>query len=130
MQRPTGWLLILCLLLCVWEPLNLAWSASSSLAAVTIDRLGRVMFLIFQVLVAGVGVAAGIAIWSRRMHGLALAKIAVGLSAGTAFIRFVWFPGNVPPGLRLPLGVLFIAYNVVWYAYLTFSRKAKLITQE
>jgi len=87
------------------------------------------MFLIFQVLVGGVGVAAGIAIWSRQMHGLALAKIALGLSAATAFIRFVWFPGNVPPGLRLPLGVLFIAYNAAWYAYLVFSRKARMTTQ-
>jgi hypothetical protein len=130
MQRPTGWLLILCLLLCVWEPLNLALSASSSLAAVTTDRLGRVMFLILQVLVGGVGVAAGISIWSRQMHGLVLAKIALGLSAATAFIRFVWFPGNVPPGLRLPLGVFFVAYNAAWYAYLVFSRKAKLTTQE
>jgi hypothetical protein len=129
MQRPTGWLLILCWLLCIWDPLNLAWSASSSLATLPIDRLGRLVFLILEVLVAGVGVAAGIAIWSRQMHGLVLAKIALGLSAATALIRFVWFPGNVPPDLRVPLGVFFVAYNAAWYAYLIFSREAKLTTQ-
>jgi hypothetical protein len=120
--RPTGWLLLLCLLLCVWEPLNLALSASSAISAITVGQTGRGAFLAFRLLVAGIGVAAGIAIWNGRMHGLTLAKLALGLAALSAIIRFAWFPGNVPPGLRLPLALLSVAFNAAWYVYLTRLR--------
>lgn len=120
--RPTGWLLLLCLLLCVWEPLTLALSASAGISAITAGQTERGAFLAFRILVAGIGVAAGIAIWNGRPHAVALAKIALGLSAAGAVIRFVWFPGNVPPGLRLPLALLSVAFNAAWYGYLTRLR--------
>lgn len=123
--RPTGWLLVLCLLLCVWEPLGLALSASSAIGAIAVGQTGRGAFLAFRLLVAGVGVAAGIAIWNGRPHALTLAKIALGLSAAGAVIRLMWFPGNVPPGLRLPLALLYVAFNAAWYGYLIRSRKAR-----
>ena len=124
MPRPTGWLLILCLVLCVWEPLNLALSASSGINPITLGQTGRAVFLAFRIVVAGIGVAAGIAIWNGRSHGLTLAKTAFGLSAASALIQYAWFPGNVPPDLRLPLALLFVAINAAWYAYVSRIRSA------
>ena len=123
--RPTGWLLVLCLLLSVWEPLNLALSASSSIDAITLGQPGRTAFLAFRIVVAGIGVAAGIAIWHGRAHGLMLAKTTLGLSAASSIIRYAWFPGNVPPNSRLPLALLLVGVNAAWYAYLVRSRKVK-----
>lgn len=123
--RPTGWLLVLCLLLCVWEPLSLALAASSGISAISLSQPGRVAFLLLRIMIAGVGVAAGTAIWHGRLHALTLAKIALGLSVVGAVIRLVWFPSNVPPGLRLPLALLSVAFNAAWYGYLIRSRKAR-----
>lgn len=122
--RPTGWLLVLCLLLAVWEPLNLALSASSGISAIAVGQTARGAFLAFRLLAASIGVAAGIAIWNGRVHGLTLAKLALGLAAASAIIRFAWFPGNVPPGLRLPLALLSVAFNAAWYVYLVRLSRA------
>ena len=123
MPRPTGRLLLLAALLCVWEPLNLAFAASSDVAELATDSAGRTAFLVFRVLVAGVGVAAGLALWNDRPHGVPLAKAALILAAVAALIRFTWFPGNTPPGLRLPYALLFLGYNAAWFAYLLTQRR-------
>jgi len=125
MNRPTGRLLLLCVLLCVWEPANLALSASSDFGELATASLGALIFLLFRVCVAGVGVAAGLAMWNRRFHALPLAKTALSLSAAAAVVRLAWFPGNVPPGLRLPIALLFLAYNAAWYTYLVTLRGEK-----
>ena len=117
--RPAGWLLILCVMLCLWEPLGVALAVSAEMSGVTLGHVERAAFLAFRVLVAGVGVAAGIAIWNRQPHALTLAKIALPLSAATVIIRLGWFPGNVPPGLRLPRALLLVGYNAAWYAYVS-----------
>ena len=121
MPRPTGHLLLLCALLCIWEPVNLALAVSSNLGELATDSIGRTAFLVFRVLVAGAGVAAGVALWHRRPHAVSLAKVALSLSAISAVIRFTWFPGNTPPGLRLPTALVFIGYNAAWFAYLMTS---------
>ena len=121
-RRPSGWLLILCVMLCIWEPLTLALAASAELGAVTLGHIERPAFLTFRVFVAGVGVAAGVAIWNRQMHAFTLAQAALALSAAAAVIRLTWFPGNVPPGLRLPFALVLVGYNAVWYAYLVFKK--------
>jgi hypothetical protein len=122
-MRPTGRLLLLCVLLCVWEPANLALSASGDLAAMTTDSVVRSVFLVFRVLVASVGVAAGMALWNDRDHAFTLAKTALTLSAAAAVVRFAWFPGNTPPGLRLPYALVFIGYNAAWFLYLTLTAR-------
>jgi hypothetical protein len=118
MRRPTGWLFTLCVLLCFWEPANLALSASADIGAIVVGRAGHPLFLVLRLLVAAVGIAAGLAIWNRRARAPALAKIALALSASTAVVRYGWFPGNVPPGMRLPLALLFVGYNAAWFLYL------------
>ena len=125
MARPTGHLLLLCALLCVWEPVNLAWSVSGNITALATGSLARTVFLGFRVFVASIGLAAGLAIWRGHFHAFAFAKVALASSAIAAVVRFAWFPGNVPPGLRLPYALLFIGYNAAWYAYLVTSPQAR-----
>ena len=115
MPRPTGRLLLLAVLLCAWEPLSLASAASSDVAELVTDSAVRTVFLAFRLIVAAVGV---------RLHGLSLAKAALVLAALAAIVRFVWFPGNTPPGLRLPYATVLIGYNAAWFVYLLTIKRA------
>jgi hypothetical protein len=124
-MRPTGHLLLLCALLCVWEPVNLALSASRDVGELATDSIGRTVFLGFRLLVAGTGIGAGMALWHRQPHAVALAKAALTLSAISAVIRFGWFPGNTPPGMRLPTALVLIGYNAAWFAYLVTSPQTR-----
>jgi hypothetical protein len=54
-----------------------------------------------------------------------LAKVALSLSAVLAVVRFGWFPGNTPPGLRLPTALVIIGYNAAWFAYLVTSPQVR-----
>jgi len=124
MPRPTGRLLLLAVLLCAWEPLSLAFAASSDVAELVTDSAVRTAFLVFRLIVAAVGVAAGLALWNDRPHGLSLAKAALVLAALAALVRFVWFPGNTPPDLRLPYAAVLLGYNAAWFAYLLAIERA------
>ena len=117
--------MLLCALLCVWEPVNLALAASGDLGELATDSIGRTAFLVFRLLVAASGIAAGVALWHQRPHAVALAKVALALSAVSAVIRFGWFPGNTPPGMRLPTALVFIGYNAAWFAYLVTSPQTR-----
>jgi hypothetical protein len=118
MSRPTGRLLLLTVLLCAWEPLNLALAASSDIGELATDSGARGAFLVFRLLVAGVGIAAGLSLWNDRPQAFTLAKAALVLAGVSALIRFTWFPGNTPPGLRLPYALAFLGYNAAWFLYL------------
>jgi hypothetical protein len=124
-MRPTGHLLLLCALLCLWEPVNLALAVSRDLGELATDSIGRTLFLVFRLLVAASGIAAGVALWHRRPHAVGLAKVALTLSAISGVIRFGWFPGNTPPGMRLPTALVFIGYNAAWFAYLVTSPQVR-----
>lgn len=124
-MRPSGHLLLLCALLCVWEPVSLALSASRNLGELATDSIGRTAFLVFRLLVAASGIAAGVALWHRRPHAVRLAKVALALAAISGVIRYTWFPGNTPPGLRLPTALVLVGYNAAWFAYLTTSTQTK-----
>ena len=112
-----------CALLCVWEPSTLPCLRRGTLATATVH--GRTVFLGFRLLVAGTGIGAGMALWHRQPHAVALAKAALTLSAISAVIRFGWFPGNTPPGMRLPTALVLIGYNAAWFAYLVTSPQVR-----
>jgi hypothetical protein len=122
---PRGHLLLLCALLCIWEPVNLALAVSRDVGELATDSAGRTAFLGFRLLVAGMGIGAGVALWNRQPHAVTLAKVALSLSALLAVVRFGWFPGNTPPGLRLPTALVIIGYNAAWFAYLVTSPQTK-----
>ena len=77
----------------------------------------------------GVGVAAGLALWLRRPGAVALAKLSLMLFGIDALVRLSSRVdlGNAPPGTRLPLAVFIILHNAGWYWYLQISRCVRAV---
>src|SRR5689334_5889145 len=95
-----GWLLVFCVVLLVWQPLDLAVSASSVLDALPSRGLPLAMVLTVRIGVAAFGIAAALALFGRRPGGVALAKAAVVASAATDLFVYATpsYPSNRFPG--------------------------------
>src|SRR5712691_11055748 len=78
-----GWLLLLCRLLIVFHPLSLAVTASGALNALSVRGAPVAAILILRLLVAALGVAAGLAVQGRRPGAVGLTKLALVMSAAT-----------------------------------------------
>ena len=122
-----GWLLILCLLLLVYQPLSLALATSRALEALLVRGLPMLLVIVAQGLVTAFGIAAGLALVGRRPGAVTLAKCSLGLSAATDvfvdtthFLPSNRFVGNTP---------FYVAGSLVyygsWLAYLFRSRRAR-----
>ena len=122
-----GWLLLLCLLLLVGQPVSLAVSAARSLGALPTRGLPLALVVVGQLLVAGVGVAAGLALLGRRRGAVSLAKWSLLLSA--AMDQFVYatpfLPNNRLPGTTPLYAAASFAYYAVWLEYLLRSKRVR-----
>jgi hypothetical protein len=110
---------VLAFLLVVWEPLNLALTASAFL-----DRLGdrgwpAVVLLVGRLATTGLGVAAGRALWNHRPGAVMLARWATGLSliAVTVTVTTSIWPSPLPPGVREPAAFAAIAWYSAWFVW-------------
>jgi hypothetical protein len=76
---------------------------------------------------AGIGVAAGLALWLRRPGAVWLAKLALVLFALEAIIRLSTRVdlSSAPPGSRLPTALFVILHNGAWFLYLQTSRRVR-----
>ena len=85
-EPPLGfWLWLLCGLLAVWGPLAL--EASGALAGLLYGDAAAALALAARAGLAGLGVAAALALYRRREVGLALARIYLAGSVGFALAR-------------------------------------------
>ena len=102
-----GWLLVLCGLLLVWQPISTGLVASNALDSLAIRGLLVALILLLRVVVTALGVAAGLALLGRRPGGVTLAKVSLAASAATDLFVYLtpYFPNNRPPG-QTPLFVL------------------------
>jgi len=122
-----GWLALLCRLLIVWQPLNLAVSAPNALASIPLRGPAVAVLLVARVLVAALGIAAGLALQNRRSGAVRLAQAALAVSAALDVFVYVtpYYPNNRAPG-DTPLYVAgTIAFAVVWLVYLVRSRRVR-----
>ena len=121
-----GWLLVLCLLLLVWQPLSLALVAAN-LDAVVVRGLPVALMLTGRLLVAAFGIAAGIALLGRRAAAVTMAKAALVLSAATdAFVYLTpYYPNNRLPGDEWIALAISVVYSAVWLGYLFRSKRVR-----
>ena len=122
-----GWLLVLCLLLLVWQPLSLGLVASNELDSLGAAGRASTLVLVARLVVAGAGIAAGLALLGRRPGAVTLATASLGLSAASDVFVYTtrFFPSNRPPG-STPLYVgVSLAYSIGWIAYLVRSKRVR-----
>jgi hypothetical protein len=115
-----GWLLALSLTLMVWQPLSLGLTASRALEALAIRGWPLLIVIAIRVVVAGVGIAAGLAIIGRHPGAIGMAKVSLALSAATDVFVYTtsYFPNNRLPG-ETPFYIAgSLAYYSAWMIYL------------
>ena len=110
---------VLAVVLVLWEPLTLALAASTLLRSITEHGVPAYAVLVVKVLVAGVGIAAGMALWQERPGAMVLARWALALSlATTLFSRLTDFwPATLPPGVAGPALAASVAWTGGWLVW-------------
>jgi hypothetical protein len=129
--RIGGWLLLLCMLLLVWQPISFALVASTVLGLGRIASRGAplVIVLAARVVTVGFGIAAGLALLGHRPGAVALAKLSLALTAALDVFVYLtpYFPTNLPPGDAAIYAAASVLYAGVWIVYLTRSKRARAI---
>src|ERR1700682_2670132 len=122
-----GWLLLLCLLLLVGQPVNLAIGAARALGSLPVRGLPLALVIIGQLMVAGIGVGAGLALLGSRRGAATFATYSLVLSAGMDLFVYStpFVPNNRLPGTT-PLAVIAsLTYYAIWIAYLSLSKRVR-----
>ncbi len=127
-----GWLLLLCRLLIVFQPLSLAVTASSALGALSVRGAPVAAILVLRLLVVALGVAAGRALQGLQPGAVTLAKAALLVSAATDVFVYTtpYFPNNRPPGDTMLVVAASLAYHAAWLMYLVRSTRVRNTYQE
>jgi len=122
-----GWQLGLCFLLIVYQPISLALDASSALDALPIRGLTLGLVLCARLIVAAVGVAAGLALLGRRPAAVAFAKASLVLSAAMDLFVYAtpYAPSNRTPGTTPYFAAASLIFYGGWLAYLIRSRRVR-----
>jgi hypothetical protein len=122
-----GWLLLLCLLLMIWQPITVGLTASGALESIAIGGLPVTLVLVLRLLVTGLGIAAGLALLNRRAGAVGLARIVLLVSAATDVFVYLtpYFPSNRGPGEAPIFVTVSLVYYSVWIAYLSRSRRVR-----
>jgi hypothetical protein len=122
-----GWLLLLVVLLLVWRPVNAAVVASNALSALSVRGPSLPLALIALTIVTSFGVAAGIALATRRGPAVMMAQAALLLSAAMDLVVYLspYFPSNrMPTDVPVYVGVSMLGHGL-WLAYLARSRRVQ-----
>jgi hypothetical protein len=120
-----GWLLVLCGLLLIWQPISTGLVTSSVLDSLAIRGLPMALIMVLRILVTGFGVGAGLALIGRRPGAVGMAMVSLIASAATDMIVYLtpYFPSHRAPG-ETPVYVLVsLAYGTVWMIYLIRSKR-------
>jgi hypothetical protein len=111
---------LLSVILTVWEPLNLALFVAPALTTIATRGYATAAFLFVRLLVAGIGVAAGLSLWRRDPHARALATVALVLSTAAGAVTFTTtlLPTSIVPGDEWIWLAAVVVFNGGWIAYL------------
>jgi hypothetical protein len=122
-----GWLLVVCVLLLVWQPLDLGIAASSALEALPVRGLPLALVLALRLVVAAAGIAAGLALLARRPAAVTLAKTAIIASAATDLFVYTtpYYPSNRLPGDTVWYVAATVVYHGALLGYLVRSARVR-----
>jgi len=126
-SRPGGWLLLLCVLLLVWQPVSFGLAASTMLDRLPTRGVPLAAVLLTRVVVIGFGIAGGLALLAGRSGGLTLAKLSLVMAAALDVFIYAtpYYPTNLPPGDAPYYAAVSVAYSIAWMAYLTRSKRVR-----
>jgi len=124
-----GWLGLLSRVLILWAPLSLGLVGSSALRSLAVRGLPLALVLLGKVVVAAVGVAAGLALWTHRPGAVTLARASLLLSAAADVFVYStpYFPNNRPPGDSTLILAASLLWYGIWLMYLWRSKRVRQI---
>jgi Protein of unknown function (DUF2569) len=127
-----GWLLLLCLSLTIFAPFvqgRIAWTALRNLATTSLTNNGTIVRLsTVGAIYAGLSIfsfCAGLLLWLEEPRGVSVAKAYMWIAPTLVIPLYtiLALAGLRVDLLRVVVGRL--AYSVVWYAYLSTSRRVR-----
>jgi hypothetical protein len=126
-DSPRGFLFLLCRILIVYEPAVLALTLAPVVSSISIRGWLVLFVLVARLLVAALGVAAGLALRDVRPHGVTLARAALVASAaiGLLLLNTRILPSNRMPGDDILYSAALVAHHGAWLIYLSRSRQVK-----
>src|ERR1700704_2420852 len=91
-----GWLLVFCALLLVWQPVSLALTMSGLVDELSIRGAGLGIILLVRLVAAGLGIAAGLALFQCKPSAVTLARASLIFSALVDIVVFAtpYSPNN------------------------------------
>jgi hypothetical protein len=126
-ERPARPAKILALLLLIWQPFSLATTMSGLVDELSTRGAGLGFVLLVKLMAAGLGIAAGLALFQVKPGAVTLAKASLILSAAVDVLVYVtpWSPKNRPPGDATIILIASLLYYAAWYAYLARSKRVR-----
>jgi hypothetical protein len=126
-MRIRGWLLLLCGLLLVWQPISLATTMSGLVDALSARGAGLGVVLLARLLGAGLGIAAGLSLFQLRPGAVGIAKTSLVFSAMIDVLVYAtpYSPNNRPPGDATIVLIASLLYYAVWFMYLMRSKRVR-----
>ena len=122
-----GWLLLLCFVLIVCHPASLALNAARMLGSLQMRGLPLALVVLARLMIAGLGVAAGLALLGTRRGADGFAKLALALAAAMDLFVYLtpFVPSNRLPGTTPLLIAASLTYYGLWIAYLSTSKRVR-----
>jgi hypothetical protein len=122
-----GWLLLLCLLLTVWGPVQLAYTIPMAFAALPVRGPVLGVLIAVRIALTAFGVAAGMALYARKPAGVAMARASIVGTAAMDLFRYhsTYYPSNRMPGDEWIDTAISLIYAALWLMYLARSRRVR-----
>ena len=126
-MRVRGWLLVLCAVLLIWQPLNLGLTMAGLVDELARRGPGLAVILLARLLAAGLGIAAGLSLLQLKPGAATIAKASLVYSAIVDVVVYAtpYSPNNRPPGDATIILVASLVYYGIWFAYLARSKRVK-----
>ena len=115
------------MLLLVWQPINLAFTMSGAVDELSMRGAGLGIILLARLLAAGLGIAAGLALFQLKPGAVTLAKTSLVFSAIVDIVVYAtpYSPNNRPPGDATIILAASLLYYGIWFTYLVRSKRVR-----